>query len=124
MGPDPSRNILLVAAFGVAVRPAQIVREPLDLTTGGRARGRKCDWVFRQGRVRLWMILKMIPSALVASSSETGTRTGYAADFVVSDYQENGYGWETWKEGSGECGDPGLASMIDSVWESRRWTVD
>jgi hypothetical protein len=57
----------------------------------------------------------MIPSALVANSSETGTRTGCAADFVVSGYQENGYGLETWREGSDECGDLGLASRIDSV---------
>jgi len=61
------------------------------------------------------MALKVIPGAPVANSSETGMRTGCAADSVASDYQKDGYGWETWMEGSGECNNPGLASTIDSV---------
>lgn len=114
-GPDPSKKIPWVAASGVAAHLAQIVREPLDLRTLDMARGRSCGWAFQRGRVRLWMTPKMIPSVLVANSSETGTKTGCVADFVVSDYQENGYGWETWREGSDECGGLGLASTIDSV---------
>lgn len=69
----------------------------------------------RQGRARLWKILKTTPSGLVANSSETGARTGCAADFVESRYRENGCGWEIWREGSGEAGNLDPVSTIGSV---------